>query len=137
MPSNPDYQREYYLRNRDRLLAASARRYAENPEPARLQRKAWRDRQRARVLEAYGGVCTCCGESNFGFLSVDHVNGGGREHRKTAGGGAMLYLDIIRRGFPGDFTILCFNCNLGRAYNGGICPHCPREAEVGLSAAET
>jgi hypothetical protein len=60
------------------------------------------------------------------FLSIDHVNGGGRGHRKSLGtkasSGAMLY-DIKNRGFPPDFQILCFNCNCGRQRNGGVCPH--------------
>jgi hypothetical protein len=36
---------------------------------------------------------------------------------------------IIRNGYPPDFEILCFNCNCGKAVNGGICPHEALRAE--------
>ena len=75
------------------------------------------------TYEAYGSRCVCCGEDNLGFLSIDHINGGGRAHRKEVGGGVQLWRLIIKAGFPVDYQLLCYNCNLGRYHNGGICPH--------------
>ena len=44
-------------------------------------------RLRLEVLAYYSprGVpeCTCCGEQTIQFLAIDHVNGGGRQHRKA------------------------------------------------------
>lgn len=47
------------------------------------------------------------------------MNGNGR----AGGGTASLYVDIIRRGFPDDFRVECYNCNCGAFRNGGVCPH--------------
>lgn len=68
--------------------------------------------------------CSCCGESIFEFLTIDHINNDGSEHRKEIGGGGHTLIDwIIKNNYPQGFNISCFNCNSGRAYNNGICPH--------------
>lgn len=90
---------------------------------------ARRSRWRARMacLQHYSGIepqCACCGECELGFLTIDHINSDGSAHRKkspkTAAG---MYFWLQRNGFPTGFQILCFNCNMGREQNGGICPH--------------
>ena len=67
--------------------------------------------------------CSCCGESQPKFLTLDHIGGGGREHREQLGSPAMVYRDLRTRNFPPGFRILCYNCNCGRSQNNGICPH--------------
>ncbi len=68
--------------------------------------------------------CACCGESNVGFLTLDHVNNDGAAHRKRAAGGSLAW-KLRRLGWPKDppIQVLCYNCNCGRQYNAGICPH--------------
>jgi hypothetical protein len=121
--SQSDYQRDYYLANHERLKAAHAAWYHEHREERREYRKMYLQRLKAKVYAAYGNYCACCGENNAGFLSIGHVNGGGRKHRRAVGGGTMVLLDIIKRGFPSEFQLLCYNCNLGRQFSGGVCPH--------------
>lgn len=128
--SSAEYLHDYYVQNKETISARKAAQYAEkvsqDPDGVRAKRRFYHQRLKNEVLDGYGARCTCCGETNRGFLSVDHVNGGGTAHRKAVGGGIMLYVDIIRKGFPEDFQVLCFNCNLGRAYNlvnEGVCPH--------------
>jgi hypothetical protein len=29
----------------------------------------------------------------------------------------------VKQGFPDGFQTLCFNCNVGKYKNGGVCPH--------------
>lgn len=77
---------------------------------------------RAKVVSAYGGRCTCCGEDEPLFLTLEHLNGDGRQHRKIRAY-QSIFLDIIKAGFPDSFTILCINCNMGKFRNKGICPH--------------
>lgn len=73
---------------------------------------------------AYGGyVCNCCGETEPIFLSIDHIDGGGYEHRKTIHAGYSMYSWLKREGYPNGFQILCRNCNWGKHINNGICPH--------------
>ena len=118
-----EYARNYYREHREERL-----RYAREDNPAHKAARLSKSRAKLRdlIYQRYGGACACCGETNPKFLSIDHVNGGGRGHRASLGPKAgtlsMLY-DIKKRGFPPDFQILCFNCNCGRQRNGGICPH--------------
>lgn len=85
------------------------------------EQMALRKRQRQQVISHYGGRCVCCGEAEPKFLCLDHVEGGGRLHRKTKSGGRH-WKDIIDLGFPPDFQILCANCNQAKETEGG-CPH--------------
>lgn len=78
------------------------------------------------VFDHYGFQCQCCGESISKFLTLDHVNNDGAEHRRLLGGsagGRALYLWIINNKYPDIFQVLCWNCNCGKKMNGGVCPH--------------
>jgi hypothetical protein len=79
-------------------------------------------RNRMKVIEAYGGKCTCCGISDERLLTLDHPNGV-LLHRRQLGGVQKLYRWLIREGFPSGYRLLCWNCNSGRSANGGTCPH--------------
>jgi len=78
------------------------------------------------ILDHYGNKCACCNEFRKEFLTVDHINGDGAEHRKILGKaqsrGTNFYRWIIRNNFPDNLRILCMNCNwsLGQL---GYCPH--------------
>ncbi len=79
-------------------------------------------RTKKQVLSHYGGRCFCCGEQRVGFLTIDHINNdGSRDYRKRKA--ARGYRWVIIAGFPVDLRVACYNCNCGRYYNGGICPH--------------
>lgn len=97
-----------------------------NPERnAQLQRK-WYRQAKLRVLIAYSQdppTCACCSETNPGFLTIDHINGGGNAHRREVGGGNNLLIWLKKQDYPEGFQVLCFNCNAGRYWNGGSCPH--------------
>lgn len=60
------------------------------------------------------------------FLTIDHVNGKGNEHRKLLFkhnvGGVHMYRWLKRNNYPEGYTILCMNCNWAQRY-GNICPH--------------
>ncbi|MFM9966734.1 MAG: hypothetical protein ACKV2Q_36640 [Planctomycetaceae bacterium] len=87
-----------------------------------------RERKRqlkAEVMNAYGGACACCGESHIEFLTIDHVDGSGAEHRRRVGKGEGIYRDLKARGFPKDgYQVLCLNCNIALGFY-GYCPHRP------------
>lgn len=86
--------------------------------------REYRLRCKAKTIHEYGGQCVCCGESRHGFLSIDHVNGNGSIERRARKVSKSIWISLKRMGYPKDeYQLLCFNCNLGRAYNGGICPH--------------
>jgi hypothetical protein len=116
-----------------------------HPEETKEQKKRWREKHKNDIKETnkkyrqdlrnkclihYGGnppKCSCCGETIIGFLTIDHLYGGGNNHRKqlfgTKQGGWMFYLWLVKNNFPEGFQVLCYNCNCGKAHNNGICPH--------------
>lgn len=74
------------------------------------------------VINHYGGRCTCCGETQFEFLTIDHTGNDGAEHRRTVTGTRNIVHWLIRNQFPNGFQILCWNCNTAKQFHGG-CPH--------------
>lgn len=93
---------------------------------SRRHAKEKHQRLRSAALEAYGGVCACCGESNTIFLVIDHVNGGGNAHRREigqaeSGGSQVTYRWLKTHKYPPGFRVLCHNCNY--AWSLGTCPH--------------
>lgn len=137
-----EHRRRWAARNPERVAAHSKRWREDNPEAAERAKpavQAWRDRNkeriaaynrrylaeaRARVIAHYGGACTCCGETEDAFLTIEHKEGVPESHmvngkRKS---GAQKYLTIEAEGFPQHLTVLCFNCNLAKAFR-GRCPH--------------
>lgn len=73
---------------------------------------------RRAIFEAYGGKCTCCGEEHQSFLCVDHVDGGGNEHRKAVDGSKQFYRWLWSNGCPPGFQLLCHNCNHAKHFMG-------------------
>src|SRR5690242_9253252 len=88
-------------------LAQDQRDRYSSSEDYKTKQKAWsklrHQRLKAAVIEAYGGKCECCGETEPLFLTIDHINGNGGERRKAGeGGGGALYFQLKKRGFPKD-----------------------------------
>lgn len=88
----------------------------------------YRKRVRRDVVNKYGGACKCCGETELLFLTIDHINNDGHIERKELSNGnnissTQFFLKLNREVKRDDIQVLCFNCNLGRSMNGGICPH--------------
>jgi len=82
---------------------------------------------KTKVISHYGGKCACCGEGRIQFLTIDHVNNDGAEHRKqisSCKGGSRFYQWLIKNNFPEEpkLQLLCWNCNLAKKIY-GICPH--------------
>jgi len=92
---------------------------------------------RAEVIEGYGGRCECCGERNPKFLAFDHVNNDGKRVRGKVhpNSGTPLLLWIKANNYPSMLRLLCHNCNMGREFNGGICPH--REGSEAIPTGST
>jgi hypothetical protein len=76
---------------------------------------------RERVFEYLGPKCACCDTEHRAFLTIDHVNRDGSKERTDTKQMAMFR--AVLRGERPDIRILCYNCNFGREFNGGVCPH--------------
>lgn len=93
-------------------------------ERARVRSLRSRDKLRREVIAAYGGKCSCCDEATFEFLSLDHVNNDGAQHRRELGanGGTTVMAWARRNGYPPSLQILCHNCHGAKSWH-GRCPH--------------
>jgi len=121
-----EYERQWRAKNPDKYNEKSRnyqrRRWKNYPEETKRKQREYRAKVRERALLAYGGKCTCCGESNLHFLTFDHINGGGVKERKLTGmTGSTFYLSLLKN-HRDDIQVLCFNCNCAR-YFYGECPH--------------
>lgn len=124
-PKEPEYAwcADCRLKNRARRRSLKGR----DPKIYNQKRRAERQKIKRRVFEAYGGCkCSCCGETHMEFLSMDHINNDGADHREALTGsrnnGSTLYGWLIRNNFPAGFRVLCFNCNFALGHF-GYCPH--------------
>lgn len=119
-------RRDSYQSDPERFKEAQKKYHAANTEAIAARQKEKRIRYRNEVLAAYGGTCTCCGETDPCFLAVDHINNDGAMHRRQIGRGSMqIYRWLINNNFPMGFQLLCHNCNLAKAFYGS-CPHSSR-----------
>lgn len=129
------YHKQYYEINKIRINAqskayerahkeqrnATQKRYDESH---REERKEYHTRYvraiKQTVLDHYGNRCACCNETLYEFLTIDHINGGGCEHRKKIH--SNIYKWLIDNNYPEGFQVLCMNCNFSRGKY-GYCPH--------------
>lgn len=111
---NWQYFKDYRINNLEKCRAYARK----SQDKIRLATKA-------KVFEHYGMQCACCGESTLMFLTIDHINNNGAEHRRKlkSAGGSSFFSWIVRNNFPDGFQTLCRNCNWGKHANHGICPH--------------
>lgn len=148
IPVTNERDPEAHLRaQRTRRRAQQAQFYEDHPGYKATYDAAWRQanpekyaeynrksnlKLKRQVMDAYGGHCTCCGETELVFLTIDHVNNDGAEHRRQIAaeigatwsqGGSRTYRWLRDNGFPEGFQVLCANCNCGKQWNGGVCPH--------------
>lgn len=99
----------------------------------RKLRKKWSDGSRERLLQDvvahYRGKCHCCGEKDWRFLTLSHPNNDGKKQRMELGGqnqaGNHFYRWLRKNNYPTNYEIVveCFNCNMARQRNNGVCPH--------------
>lgn len=86
------------------------------------QRRA-NEKLRRSVLAAYGGKCSCCGEEEYRFLTLDHIKEGSGKTHRAGRNAASVYRELRDKEWPKGYRVLCWNCNCGRTANGGVCPH--------------
>lgn len=116
------YSADYYRANSERMAANHHRYYLRNKETIKQRNADNRRKLRRAALDAYGSACACCGSTQDEFLSIDHVNTDGAEHRKKIGLGSAIHQWLRREDYPEGFQVLCFNCNMSKGLY-GQCPH--------------
>lgn len=121
----PKPESEYYIRQsgpaKGRLKDRSCKECTKKRE--RITGNARYASKRLAVLSHYSNnklECACCGEHHLEFLTIDHISGGGNEHRREIGDN--LYRWLVLNNFPPGFQVLCSNCNTALGIY-GACPH--------------
>jgi len=115
-------QRDKYHENVEESRRKIKEYYRKNIEKKRQYARKYNKKLRQIVVKGYGGKCSCCGENNFEFLALDHVNGGGNKERINGVHSYTVYRRVIKENFPSEYRILCHNCNLALGFY-GYCPH--------------
>ena len=116
--------REWEDKNRLKVTRSKKGWYLDNREAILLKMRTAAKALKDEVISAYGGKCACCKEFLREFLTIDHPENNGAEHRRFlrihAGGSFYKWLKANK--FPKEYRVLCFNCNfsMGRF---GYCPH--------------
>lgn len=102
MPHSKNRDRaEYVKNNRDRFALYGIRQ---------------RDNLKLEMVEAYGGKCQHCSETDPIVLTLDHIHDDSHVEKELYGlnarGGHKNYQRLKAEGWPKDrFQLLCFNCN--------------------------
>jgi hypothetical protein len=126
------YFKQYYAEHKEKIKARAREYYEAHREEQRAKQNAKLEEIRNTVLEHYGSMCACCGETEPQFLNIDHINNDGAEHRRAIGNrvGSSFYRWIIKNNFPKDLQLLCCNCNMAKGLY-GTCPHEERKHSSG------
>jgi len=116
--------RLWHEKNRDRDNKKALQNYYKNREKYLKKRKEKYQEMRIEVIKHYSKErfeCNCCGEKHIEFLTIDHINNNGAEHRKEIKKSNIIQW-LYKNEFPPGFQVLCFNCNCAKGIY-GYCPH--------------
>lgn len=107
--------KEFYLANREEYLSKQRLKKRQwkssHPEEDKERRRNEIIRTRRKFLEMYGNKCAICGETEFQFLTLDHVN-----NDMIRGENYLCeYYKAIRKYAPDKFQVLCYSCNCNKA----------------------
>ena len=80
--------------------------------------RLYRRKNKELVINHYSeGSCCCthCGYSDMRALQIDHIDGGGEDHRR--GIRQDFYVWLIKNDYPLGFQVLCANCQIVKAWD--------------------
>jgi hypothetical protein len=125
-----EYQRLYYLKNKEKINERHRKWALKNKDKRREQMKLYnnipeirerrikrskdyRDSMRLKIFDILGHECVKCGFSDKRALQFDHINGGGHRERMSFNGGCELikYYSLNPEMAKQRLQVLCANCN--------------------------
>jgi hypothetical protein len=109
--------------------------FVRNYNRFRKDRKEYIERQKRKskisykilkynVFSAYSnGViqCACCGQLEYGFLTIDHIKPKRDHYHAKNMSGVKLFRWLKYNAYPDGYQILCYNCNISKRL--GVCIH--------------
>jgi hypothetical protein len=130
MSFNPkEYQRAYYLKNKEKAAKVNKAWYWAHREQALKNAKDYlfkhkekkyanqnqrRRKYRLELIKKLGGKCKRCGFSDWRALQIDHIKGGGCRDKELHQG--WRGDQIILNNKTGKYQLLCANCNWIKRY---------------------
>ncbi|RDJ35314.1 MAG: hypothetical protein DWQ19_10900 [Crenarchaeota archaeon] len=119
----------YYEQNKDHIKCKTVRYQKHNPDKVKAYSKTARENLKIEIFNHYCNCnieCKNCGQNQLHLLTVDHVNGGGSQHKRRI---KNLYSWIKRNNFPEGFQVLCWNCQF-RKKNEEAKPENPQPNQI-------
>lgn len=115
--NNPITAKAFREKNRERIKIWKRGYRIKNGDKCKESNRRTRNKLKFKVLSHYS-VFTCkpmcavpgCLVSDLDMLCIDHINGGGKAHRKKIGN-AYVYRWLAANNFPEGYQVLCFNHN--------------------------
>ncbi len=113
-------QRRMNTENTKRWRRANPEKYEANKKRHRISAREKALELKRDVLIHYGGgklACIICGEGRIACLSIDHIEGGGTNHRRQLRvWGDTFYRWLKEQGNPGGYQTLCMNCQFVKRF---------------------
>ena len=113
-------KKKYYDEHSEAIIKYVGKWQRDNREEVNKKNREFAYKCRVEALTHYGNgklACIRCSESDIRCLSIDHINGGGNQHRRELGGKGIKLSQILRRqGFPEGYQTLCMNCQWKKRY---------------------
>jgi len=114
-PYIQEWKNGWYQEHREHVIAKSRLNHELNKEDRNDKNCERRRKIKAEVLTHYGKgklACVRCGFDDLRALSIDHINGGGRQHAREIGqhSGTAMYSWLKKNNYPEGFQTLCGNC---------------------------
>lgn len=121
-------RRDYVASNPEKVSTYNQQYFKNHPGAFVIAERKSRRKLKEDAVARLGGKCVCCGEKEMEFLTVDHVNGGGKKHRedlKKAGKSPTqaIYRELRDAADVSMYRLLCWNCNSSAHFGNGICVH--------------
>lgn len=116
MFNKKEWMKEYYQKNRERLLKRSKEYHQEHKvERSKAIRRYWQ-KLKKEVLAHYSNdsipSCVVCNENRLPCLTIDHINNDGASQRRALNqvAGSNFYHWLRRNNYPKGYQTLCMNC---------------------------
>lgn len=117
-------QKAYYQKHKEKYKAKARLYYKNNKKKCSEWAKKRGLERRLDVLTYYSEGklrCNCCGEDQYEFLCIDHIENNGAQHRRETKT-STIYQWLITNNYPKGFQVLCHNCNMAKGFY-KQCPH--------------
>ena len=105
-------RKENYIEHKDEILARNRAYKISHPEKRKRWAVQWKNKVKLEVIAHYSDktmACADCGFDDIRALTIDHINGGGSQHRKRING-YHIPAWLRKNGYPEGYQVLCMNC---------------------------